>query len=113
VEVIAKASHDDRNERTGETFLGAIIGDHVKTAICTRIMTGSVLATGGMFASTLPVNGSTQPFAWVTDAGEKRYRLDKFLEVMAAAQARRNITATDAYIDRISALFAASEAPKR
>lgn len=112
-EVIAKASHDGRNERTGETFLGSIIGDHVKTAICTRIMTGSVLATGGMFASTLPVSGSTQPFAWVTDSGEKRYRLDKFLEVMAAAQARRNVTATEDYIDRIRVQFEASESAKR
>jgi UDP-N-acetylglucosamine diphosphorylase/glucosamine-1-phosphate N-acetyltransferase len=111
-EIIAKASHDGRNERTGETFLGAIIGDHVKTAICTRIMTGSVLATGGMFASTLAVSGSTQSFAWVTDAGDKRYRLEKFIEVMAAAQARRKVVATQAYVERIRALFAPSESPK-
>lgn len=106
-EVIAKATPDGKNERTGEQFLGAIVGDHTKTAICTRIMTGSVLHTGGMFASTAPVSGTTPPFAWVTDAGARSYRLDKFLEVARAAMARRKVVPDDAYLNAVRALHGA------
>jgi len=107
-EVIARATPEGRNERTGEQFLGAIIGDHVKTAICTRIMTGSVLHTGGMFAAAAPVAGTTAPFAWVTDAGTRSYRLDKFLEVAKAAMARRKVTPDDRYLGAIAALHGSS-----
>jgi len=62
-EIIARAQPDGPNERTGETFLGAVIGDHVKTAICTRIMTGSVLHTGCMIATTAAAAGCVGPFA--------------------------------------------------
>lgn len=106
-EIIARASPGAGNERTGERFLGAIIGDHVKTAICTRIMTGAVLGTGGMFATTAPVSGATPPFAWATDAGTRRYRLDKFMEVMRAAMERRKVTASGAYAARVAELHGA------
>lgn len=104
-EIISKATPDAKNERTGEQFFGAVIGDHVKTAICTRLMTGSVLGTGGMFATTAPVTGSTPRFAWATDAGLKSYRADKFLEVMRAAMARRKIEPSPAYVARMTALI--------
>ena len=103
-EVIAKATAGSSNERTGRQFLGAIIGDHVKTAICTRLMTGCVLHTGGMFAQTAAVAGTTEPFAWATDAGVKTFRLEKFLEVMAAAMGRRKVTPSEAYVQRVTAL---------
>ena len=109
-EIIAKATPEGRNERTGEQFLGAIVGDHVKTAICTRIMTGSVLHTGGMFATTAPVSGTTPAFAWVTDGGTRSYRLDKFIEVAKAAMARRKVTPDDAYLAAIASLHAGAAA---
>jgi NDP-sugar pyrophosphorylase family protein len=56
-QVICRATPGGPNERTGEQFLGAIIGDHVKFAICSRIMTGSILHTGCMFAQSAAVSG--------------------------------------------------------
>ncbi|MDX2118905.1 MAG: putative sugar nucleotidyl transferase [Planctomycetota bacterium] len=103
-EVIAKATPGGSNERTGIQFLGAIIGDHVKTAICTRIMTGSVLHTGGMFAQSAAVAGTTLRFAWATDAGVKAFRLDKFMEVARAAMKRRGLSPSDAYAKRMHEL---------
>lgn len=103
-EVIAKATPDGKHERTGEQFLGAIVGDHVKTAICTRIMTGSVLHTGSMFATTAPVSGCIKAFSWATDAGTKEYRFEKFLEVAKAAMARRKKEPSTAYIEAMRAL---------
>jgi len=49
-EIVAQAAPDARRQKTGLTFLGSIIGDHVKTAIGTRLMTGTVIGTGAMIA---------------------------------------------------------------
>ena len=103
-EIICRATPDGPNEQTGETFLGAIIGDHVKTAICTRIMTGSILHTGSMFATTAPVSGTVGRFTWATDAGSRTYRLDKFLDVARAAMARRKLEPSAAYTQLLRAL---------
>jgi hypothetical protein len=106
--VIAVANPGGSYERTGEQFLGAIIGDHVKTAICTRIMTGAVIHTGAMLAQTAPVTGCIAPFAWRTDEGEKRYRLNKFVEVVRAAMGRRSANPSKGYEARITAMHGAS-----
>ncbi len=108
-EVVAVAQPGSSYERTGETFLGATIGDHCKTAICTRMMTGCVLHTGSMFATTTPVSGCVGRFTWATDAGTRAYRLDKFLEVLRAAMARRKAEPTAAYLKRLAELHAASK----
>jgi len=108
-EVMMRATPQSPLERTGQQFMGCIIGDHVKTAICTRIMTGCTLHTGAMFAATAAATGNVPPFAWVTDEhapGSKRYRPDKFLEAMHAVMARRKLTASPAYVARITELFA-------
>ena len=62
-EVIAKAAPEGKNERTGETFLGAVLGDHTKTAIGTRIMTGAIAHTGVMYAASAPLSGTLRPCA--------------------------------------------------
>ncbi len=108
-EVLARATPGSSIERTGETFLGCIIGDHAKFAICTRIMTGSVVHTGAMWAATAPVSGCVAPFAWVTDAGAKRYRFDKFAEVARTVMGRRGVTPSEAYMERLRALRARNE----
>jgi UDP-N-acetylglucosamine diphosphorylase/glucosamine-1-phosphate N-acetyltransferase len=103
-EIICRATPEGPNERTGETFLGAVVGDHVKTAICTRIMTGAILHTGSMFATTAPISGTVARFTWATDAGSRAYRFDKFLDVARAAMARRKVEPSAAYIERLRAL---------
>lgn len=103
-EVICQATPGGPRERTGETFLGAIIGDHVKTAIATQIMTGAILHTGGMFAATAPITGTTPPFVWSTDAGDRIFRMSKFIEVARTTMGRRDVEPSEAYLHRLSAL---------
>jgi UDP-N-acetylglucosamine diphosphorylase / glucose-1-phosphate thymidylyltransferase / UDP-N-acetylgalactosamine diphosphorylase / glucosamine-1-phosphate N-acetyltransferase / galactosamine-1-phosphate N-acetyltransferase len=96
-------------EKTELQFLGSIIGDHVKTAISTRIMTGTAIGTGAMLAASGYTSGLIPSFAWVTDeapAGTKSYRLDKFIEVMRAAMARRKAVPTEAELHRTALLHA-------
>lgn len=102
--VIAQATPGASREDTRETFLGAIIGDHVKTAICTRIMTGSILHMGSMFAQSAPVSGCIGAFTWATDEGRRPYRLSKFLDVLHAVMGRRDIEPSQPYLDRIAQL---------
>lgn len=92
-------------EPTGLQFLGCLIGDHVKTAINTTIMTGSVLGTGTMWASSKPVKGFVPPMTWLADDSTPTpYQLDKFLEVMHAVMARRSMTPGPAMIDAVRRL---------
>ena len=103
-EVTAVAEPRGARERTGETFFGCVLGDHVKTAIGTRIMTGSIVHTGAMWAATAPITGCVDRFSWATDAGIKAYRTDRFLDVMRTSMGRRKIEPSEAYAARVRAL---------
>ncbi|MBC7834348.1 MAG: hypothetical protein H7Y88_04505 [Phycisphaerales bacterium] len=107
-EVITRARPGMPLERTGEQFFGCIVGDHVKTAICTRIMTGAIIGTGTMWAATAHITGCVPAFSWVTDTGTRTFRFDKFMEVTRAAMSRRSITPTPSYEGRLSARHAAT-----
>jgi UDP-N-acetylglucosamine diphosphorylase/glucosamine-1-phosphate N-acetyltransferase len=78
--------------QTGQTFLGAFIGDHAKLAIGTRLTTGSVVGAGAnVFGSAMPPK-FVPPFAWGAVPPFKEYDLGKFLEVAARVLARRGAT---------------------
>lgn len=73
---------------TGLQFLGTLLGDHAKTAIGTRLMTGTVIGAGASVVSDGPPPRVIAPFAF----GGGVYRLEKFLEVAAKVMARRQVT---------------------
>tara|TARA_R110002073_G_scaffold118918_5_gene259093 strand:- start:749 stop:2032 length:1284 start_codon:yes stop_codon:yes gene_type:complete len=100
----AKATSKSSMEKTGETFLGVTMGDHVKTAIGTRIMTGAIAHTGTMFAATTPLAGTTDGFSWHTDTGVKNFRLGKFVDVSLTVMGRRGIKQSQAYSRRVTVL---------
>ena len=111
-EVVCQQHPGGSRERSGEMYLGPILGDHAKTAIGTRLMTGCIVHTGAMIARTAPVSGSVPAFGWLTDAdtpgGEpKRYRVDKFLGVARTVMGRRDEEPTEAYTDRLRVLLGA------
>ncbi len=103
-EVSMRIEADGPRHRTGMNFLGAIVGDHVKTAICTRLMTGSVLGTGAMIACSAPPPTNVRRFAWLTDEGERTYTLEKFIETMQAVMARRDEMPGEAYLNAVREL---------
>ena len=96
-------------ERTGRQFMGCVVGDHSKTAIGTRIMTGSSVGTGSMWAAGRAISGAVAPFAWVTDDGERRFRLDKFTDIARTVMARRGVEPGPAMLARLSSLHAAGQ----
>jgi acetyltransferase-like isoleucine patch superfamily enzyme len=105
-EVAMRLRPEGALERTGRQFMGCILGDHAKTAIGTRIMTGSSVGTGTMWAATAPISGAVPAFSWVTDEGRRSYRADKFLEVARTVMARRGVAPSPAEEARLRALAA-------
>lgn len=88
-EVSMRIEPDGSRHRTGLAFLGAIVGDHVKTAINTSIMTGTCIGTGAMIARSTPPPTIVRRFAWLTDDGDRTFQYDKFIGTMKAMMARR------------------------
>ena len=103
-EISAVAESGLSRERTGLQFFGCVLGDHVKTAISTRIMGGSVVHTGAMWAATTSLADCVPRFAWATDAGVRQFRLPRFLDTVDAMMSRRQVHASDAYRARIQRL---------
>ena len=81
--------------RTGMQFLGAMVGDHVKTGIGTRLTTGSVLGAGANVFGNLMPPKFVPPFAWGDAPPFGEYLLEKFLEVAERAMRRRDVVLTE------------------
>ncbi|GJQ27261.1 MAG: hypothetical protein HBSAPP02_22930 [Phycisphaerae bacterium] len=74
---------------SGQTFVGAFIGDHTKTAIGTRLPTGAVFGYGcNVLGSRMPPQ-FVPSFSWLTDAGAARNDPVKALDVALKVVARR------------------------
>lgn len=108
-EVPMRLEPDGPRLRSGRQFLGCVLGDHVKTAIGTRIMTGTAIGTGAMIATSTPPPTTVGRFAWLTDAGDRRYRLEKFIELAREVMGRRDAALGPAEEARLRALHAAGE----
>lgn len=91
---------------TGRTFCGPIFGDYVRTAIGTRVLTGSCLGTASMVACPGFPPKHTRAFAFLTEAGEEGQRWEKFESTAEAMQQRRGLTLSAAERDRLRALWA-------
>ena len=81
---------------TGMQFLGSLVGDHAKTAIGTRLMTGTIIGAGANVFGDRSPDKRVPPFAWGDRAPFKRYEREKFLDVAAHVLQRRGHALTDA-----------------
>jgi len=79
----------NREIQTDRQFLGALIGDHSKTGIGTRLTSGSYVGYCSMIACSRIPAAFTPSFSFVTDKGGEEYRLEKAREVMSLVYARR------------------------
>jgi len=96
---------------TGLQFLGALIGDHAKLGIGTRLTTGCVVGAGAnVFGTRMPPK-AIPPFAWGDGTPWETFALDRFLAVAERVMARRQIVMTEAMRTQWHAAFAARWAP--
>lgn len=87
-EITVKTAEGD--VKTGRRFLGAMIGDHTKTAIGTRLMAGTYVGFSSTIASSDIPPKSIPSFQFLTDKGPEPYRVDKAIEVMKQVYSRRD-----------------------
>ncbi len=81
---------------TGRNNLGALIGDHVKTAIGTLLPTGAVLGAGANLFGGPRAPKYVAPFAWGGDTAD-RMEVDAFIDVAKRVLPRRDVTMDAAY----------------
>ena len=76
---------------TGMQFLGTLFGDHAKTAIGTRLTTGTVIGAGANVFGEGMTPKTVAPFAWGASDGEV-YDVERFLAVVEKIMLRRNVS---------------------
>lgn len=82
---------------SGRQFLGSLIGSHSKTAIGTRLMTGSYIGAFCSIATASLPPTHLPSFTFLTDRGPEPFKLEKAMEIARAVNARRgkSLTAAD------------------
>jgi len=80
---------DAAPQDSGQIKQGPIIGDFVRTAIGSRIMTGSVVGTASMIAVSGYAPKSIAPLTFLTDQGATPYNLAKLVDTLNKAMSRR------------------------
>ncbi|MEX1017466.1 MAG: putative sugar nucleotidyl transferase [Phycisphaeraceae bacterium] len=90
---------DSEPEDTGRVFHGPIVGDFVRTAIGSRLLTGSVIGTGCMLATAGFAPKHLPAFAFHTDQSSLPHDIDRLLQTVQRMLARRDQTLSAAEAD--------------
>ena len=90
-----KMQMGSREIETGRRFLGSIMGDHVKTAIGTKLQAGTYVGFCSLLAGTRSVPKFVPSFTFWTDEKVEPYRLEKAIEVLKGVFARKDRVWTD------------------
>jgi hypothetical protein len=83
---------------TGLINLGALVGDHAKTAIGTLLPTGCVIGAGASVFAPVRAPKYVPPFAWggEGDGATERLTRDGFLRIAERVLPRRDVAMDDA-----------------
>ena len=92
---------------TGMQFLGTFVGDHAKTAIGTRLTTGSVIGAGANVFATSMAPKVVAPFSWGGTNDTSVYEIDRFLNVAERVMIRRHVALTERARRWLAAAYAA------
>ncbi|MEK7298469.1 MAG: hypothetical protein AAB066_01105, partial [Candidatus Margulisiibacteriota bacterium] len=76
---------------TGQRFLGAVLGDHVKLGIGTLLGAGTLIGYGSSLTGPDSHNKWIPPFSWGTAGDYTRHELHMFLKTARAAMLRRQV----------------------
>jgi len=97
-----------RRYETGLTFLGSLIGDHVKTAIGTMLPTGCVIGVGAnLFGSRRPPS-DVPAFAWGLEEPGAVLECGRFVEIAERVLPRRDVAVDDGMRRYLAAVWGAA-----
>ncbi len=101
-----------REINTGGLHVGAFIGDFSRTAIHTRLNSGTIIGVCcNIFGNDFPVR-EIPAFVWYGSDGWREYRLDKALETIGLMMPRRNRELTPALETLLRGIFDSSKAER-
>ena len=95
---------DDAPEDTARANHGPIIGDFVRTAIGSRLLTGSVVGTGSMLALSSFAPKHVPRFAFCTDQGMHAHARDALLTTARRMMQHKDATLSEAEAQRLKQL---------
>ncbi len=98
---------------TGQTFLGMIVGDHTKTAINTKITTGSIVGFACNILLTTTPPKFTPSFSWYSDNVTRACDITRELQVAKRMMARRNKKMTRNGEKVFKTIFALTETERK
>ena len=110
-EVSVRMTPESSRRRTNRMFVGAFVGDFVRTAIGTKISTGTVIGTGAMLAEESTITGAVPSFAWWTPSGRRTWRFDKFVSSLEIVMARRDQVPSPELLQRLREAFTHLDSP--
>ncbi len=93
----------DHEIETGRQLLGALVGDHAKTAIGTLFNTGATVGTGANVFGFHDPPRFVPPLAW--GASNQRVERDGFLKIASRVMPRRKVEFTEAIRVMLGTLY--------
>lgn len=94
-----------KNIQTNLQFFGALIGDHTKTAINTKINTGSIFGIAcNIFGNNFPQK-FLHSFTWGGCEKIENYEFEKFIETAKIVTQRRNVLLTENQIKLLKLVY--------
>lgn len=91
--------------KTGEQFIGLIMGDHSKCGINTMFNTGTVIGVNANVFGDGFQRNFVPSFAWGGKSGYKQYLFDKAVQVARAVYKRRGMTFDETEEEILKAVF--------
>lgn len=103
---------DGKQMDSGELFVGCFVGDHTKSAIGSRINTGSVFGVSCLLFGTGFLPKFVPSFTWLGHEGPVKYSLGKALETARTVMGRRGVPLTSAKEAILRGIYEATKSHK-
>ena len=96
---------NNKTIETNKIHIGTFIGDYTKTAIGTKLDSGSVIGLGSMIATYGFPPKLINLFTWYVNGEKRKVILDKFLKTTYHSMIRRDKTLSNFEIDFLKKLY--------
>ena len=96
---------NNKTVETNKIHIGTFIGDHTKTAIGTKLNSGSIIGLGSMIATYGFPPKLIKPFTWYINGEERKVILDKFFKTTYNCMSRRKKKLSDLEIDLLKNIY--------
>ena len=102
---LVKVEIANKSIETNKIHIGSFIGDFTKTAIGTKLNSGTIIELGSMIATHGFPSKSIDAFTWYVNGKKTKVLLDKFFNTTYHCMNRRNKRLSESEIDLLKKLY--------